>query len=266
MKIQTNAVNILERTSAFLESGVIQKVPAWYNVVAANPPKKKFERKPIFVNPSTGKARVNLKSFLDSKRNAHEIYKTRYSMADKQVSHNALYRPPKLVYLEDQLRQLFYDQHPWERSRPMILIENNVTPKFDWSRIQQLGKRLDGESVVQRALFLLEGGHCDSLSTAYDKARFEFYRIRMQQELEEQISQEEAAMYGSVYTQSAIEFGLEKEGKVIETWKRRVIKETEAMLARRASPSESWNPEELEGENEETAEEKDGQEVENLFL
>ena len=40
MKIQTNAVNVLERTSNYLNSGVLKTPPAWFNVVAKHPPRK----------------------------------------------------------------------------------------------------------------------------------------------------------------------------------------------------------------------------------
>ena len=58
MKIQANAVNVLERTSNYLNSGVIKTPPAWFNVVAKNPPRKKFTREPKFNNPVTGESRI----------------------------------------------------------------------------------------------------------------------------------------------------------------------------------------------------------------
>lgn len=268
MKIQTNAVNVLERTSNYLNSGVLKTPPAWFNVVAKHPPRKQFTREPVLNDPVTGKSRVNSLKFKDGV-NRKGLYKTRANLKDKTPSTNRLYKPVNLVYLEDQLRQLFYEQHPWERSRPKILIENtNMSGRdYDWSQMQQLGKPLDGESVVQRSLYLLKNKKCSSLMGAYDQARFEFYRIRMEQEIKEQVAMEEAEMFGSIMGPSAIDFGIEKEQEVIGQWKKKVIKETELLSARRANPSESWSAEETgSADNKKTEKVDEKDEIEELLL
>ena len=268
MKIQTNAVNVLERTSNYLNSGVLKTPPAWFNVIAKHPPRKKFTREPILNDPVTGKSRVKSLNIKDGV-NRRGLYKTRANLKDKTPSTNMLYRPAKLVYLEDQLRQLFYEQHPWERSRPKILIENTNMSKqnYDWSQIQQLGKPLDGESVVQRSLYLLKNKQCSSLISAYDQARFEFYRIRMEQEIQEQVAMEEAEMFGSVMGPSAIDFGIEKEQEVISQWKKKVIKVTELLSAKRANPSESWTASKTAPKDNEKKEKSDRRdEVEELLV
>lgn len=268
MKIQANAVNVLERTSNYLNSGVLKTQPAWFNVVAKHPPRKKFTREPKLINPVTGESRINSLEF-KNKVNSKGLFKTRPNSQDKVVTASKLYKPAKLEYLEDQLRQLFYEQHPWERSRPKILIENsNLSGQnYNWSNIQQLGKQLDGESVIQRSLFLLKNKQTDSLMSAYDQARFEFYRIRMEQEIKEQVSVEEAEMFGSILGPSAIDFGIEKEQKVINQWKKKVIRESELLSARRANPSESWSAEEVATKENGIAEEGEMKdEIEELLL
>ncbi|EDO16735.1 hypothetical protein Kpol_1003p40 [Vanderwaltozyma polyspora DSM 70294] len=239
MKIQKNAVNVLERTSAYLRAGLLTKQPAWYNVVASVPPLKKFERVPKLTNPSNDRINGQLHS-LDSSAGNNGMFKTRYTAKDRSNASKQLYSASKLTYIEDQLREIFYKQHPWELSRPKILIENNGDEKYDWSHMQQIGKPLDGESVVQRTLYLMKNKEAPSLVLAYDMARYEFYRLRMQQHIEEQVAQEEAEMFGSVFGPSAIEYGIQKEQKVIDTWKRKAIIQTEIMAARRINPSESW--------------------------
>lgn len=239
MKIQTNAVNVLERTSAYLRSGLLKNTPAWYDVVASVPPKNRFAREPRLLNPS------NMKKLTDLKEQMGELtrkglYKTRASTLDRKINTSKLYKAPKLQFFEDQLREVFYQQHPWEFSRPKLLVENDADEEFDWSRIQQLGKPLDGESVVQRTLFLLKETPGTSVVEAYDQARFEFYRLRMQQEVEQQVAQEECEMFGSVFGTSAIDFGVEQEQKVIDVWKQKAMEETDLLAARRANPSEAW--------------------------
>ncbi|CCD23388.1 mitochondrial 37S ribosomal protein mS23 NDAI_0B03540 [Naumovozyma dairenensis CBS 421] len=239
MKIQTNAVNLVERTSAYLSSGLLQNTPAWYDVVASIPPTKKFTREPKITNPTTGRNKTFFKD--DRIRvNNKGLYKTRMNQMDRKDSANNLYKPPKLIYLEDRLRSLFFEQHPWELSRPKILIENSLEENFDWSHIQQWEKQLDGESVVQRTLYLLKNEPGINMLQAYNKARFEFYRLRIQQDISQQVAQEEAEMFGSIFRQTSFEHGIEKEQKVIEQWKKKAIQETQLMEVRSSNPSDSW--------------------------
>ncbi|GAV56034.1 hypothetical protein ZYGR_0AZ02060 [Zygosaccharomyces rouxii] len=262
MKLQTNAVNVLERTSAYLRSGLLKETPAWYQVVASVPPTTKFTREARFINPSTGKRTVQWKEF-DAGVNNRVFYKTRNNSFDRKPMDNRLYKAPKLQFLEDQLREVFYQQHPWEFSRPKMLVENEVNENFDWSNMYQLGKPLDGESVVQRTIYLLQKDSELGILDAYDRARFEFYRLRMQEEIEQQVAQEEAEMFGSVFSSSAIDYGVEQEQRVIDVWKQKAIEETELLAARRASPSESWGQEKQEDEPKKSDED---QETEELHL
>lgn len=263
MKIQVNAVNVLQRTSAYLRSGLLQKTPAWYEVVASLPPSSKFTRDPRLVNPSTNEKIAYLREASEG-LNSRGFYKTRSKKLEKKVTTNKLYRAPQLKFVEDQLREVFYQQHPWELSRPKVLVENEVGETYDWAHIHQLGKQLDGESVVQRTLYLLKNNEGSSFLEAYDQARFEFYRLRMQQEVEQQVAQEEAEMFGSIYGQSAIEFGVEQEQKVIDVWKQKALEETELLAARRANPSESWGSGEEESNDRELK--NDDQDVEEVIL
>lgn len=249
MKIQTGAVNILERTSSFLKAGLLTKVPAWYDIVSRVPPTKRFTRDPKLTNPSNDEYLGELKEFDMHIDEGLKIYKTRASNKDKEVATSSMYKAPLLEYAEDRLRDLFYHQHPWELSRPKILVENNVDECYDWSHIQQLNKSLDGESVVQRTLYLLKSKAQNNLIKAYDQARFEFYRLRIEQEVLEQVSQEEAEMFGSVFGTTAIEFGIQKEQSVIDTWKKKALQQAELSMAKKSNPSSSWETEENDGNN-----------------
>ena len=66
-------------------------------------------------------------------------------------SHNKkpskLFQPLKIKYEEDQLRKEFFRDHPWELARPRIVLEKSGKDfeNYDWSRLQQPGRRLDGE-------------------------------------------------------------------------------------------------------------------------
>ncbi|CEP61354.1 mitochondrial 37S ribosomal protein mS23 LALA0_S03e00980g [Lachancea lanzarotensis] len=250
MKVQQNAVNVLERTSSYLKAGLLTKTPAWYDVVARVPPSKRFVREPRMVNPATDEPTSQLPEYEDLYDPTVGIHKTRASRADKKSLANKLYKAPKLKYAEDKLRELFYEQHPWERSRPKMLVENAGTRTYQWDTLQQLGKPLDGESVVQRTLHLLKTKQQPELLAAYDQARFEFYRLRIQEEVQSQVAQEEAEMFGSVFGPSAIEFGVQREQKIIDIWKQKAINQSELMSARNSNPAESWSSSSAQSEEE----------------
>lgn len=84
----------------------------------------------------------------------------------------------------------------------------------------QLHKPLDGESVVQRTLWLLKNNTTKGLTMveAYDKARFEFYKLRMSEEMESHVAKEESTMYGSVFTSTTVNWNLSKEQEYINDW------------------------------------------------
>ncbi|ODV95978.1 hypothetical protein PACTADRAFT_49403 [Pachysolen tannophilus NRRL Y-2460] len=226
MKIQTNALNVLERTSHYLKSGLLKKQPLWYKVVAAYPPQKDLTRKVKRVNEV-------LKNASELEPSKKALYKTRIQPNRLK---NKLYQSQKLKFLEDDLRKLFYEQHPWELADPKNLIENEkiMHKTLNWKTIRQLYVPLSGESVVQRTLYILENENL-SLLNAYDKARFEYYRVKIEQESEENISKEESAMYGAVFDKSLVEFGFNKEQEIIEKWKQDAEAATQLLEARFSS-------------------------------
>lgn len=240
MKPQVGAVNVLERTSNYLKSGVLSKQPAWFTVIGQHPPSKSFLREPKDLKL---KQSYKFSDAYDRKKPNAPIYKTRAS----QDSGRNIFKPQKLTFVEDSLRSLFYEQHPWELARPKILLENNGDneAETDWSSIRQLSKPLDGESVVQRTLYLLnQEGSEYTLESAYDQARFEFYRIRIEQEIQQQVSEEENRMYGAVYSTSALNHGVQKEQSIIDEWKEKAVEISQIQQSRNANPQDQWANEE----------------------
>lgn len=216
MKIQTKATRVLERTSHYINSGVIKRKPAWYDAVAAVPPSFDLTKSPknLQINQREDPQDKLWKKFGDN-------FKTRTSRKEKKQNNNSVNRIPKLSFLEDQLRDVFYHQHPWELARPKILVENSgkENSECDWSRMLQLNKPLDGESVVQRTLWLLkEGADKRTLFEAYDQARFEYYQLRMADEMDSAVSKEESGMFGAVFLSSNIQWGIKKEQENIDRW------------------------------------------------
>lgn len=220
MKVQRGATGVLERTSHYLRSGLLQHKPAWFDVVGAHPPSINLTKKAKLFETErqTEDPKVSLFQNIDGK------YKTRSNVQDRNQKNNLVSRVPKLQFLEDELRDVFYHQHPWEFSRPKVLVETlgDDISKCDWSHMLQFNKPLDGESVVQRTLWLLAKSKADgkpsTLLEAYDHARFEFYRLRMEEEMSSAVSREESSMYGAVFPSPHLEHGINQEQAYIDEW------------------------------------------------
>ncbi|ANB13528.1 mitochondrial 37S ribosomal protein RSM25 [Sugiyamaella lignohabitans] len=255
MKLQTDAIQVAQRTAHLLRAG--QKTirrgspggsisePAWFKVVAANPPTQNLQQKlrNLDVFQSSPKSPP-----VGEKKRSTGLYVTRYKQKFSTRAQH-MYRIRDVKYFEDKIRNAFYEQHPWELARPKVVIENdgNDAAKFDWSTISQENKRLDGESVVQRTLFLLKSAEFkgnESWTDAYDQARLEFYRLRMREEAELEVAAEEATMFGSVFGPSYLEHGINAEQKVIDEW---IVQATEATKAKKAQLS---GPVSFENDNE----------------
>jgi small subunit ribosomal protein S23 len=146
-----------------------------------------------------------------------------------------LFVPQPITYEEDQLRKEFYGDHPWELARPRIILEQDGKDgqKCDWNRIQQTGRPLDGESVIQRQLWLLHNVPGITRDQSYDIARQEFYAFRHEEEVERRIAKEEALSTGAHFGKGALEVGMELEDKTYEVWKEWAIQEIAAIERQR---------------------------------
>jgi small subunit ribosomal protein S23 len=238
MKLQTKAIQVAQRTSYLLNAkgGRPPKPalnpPAWFKVVTALPPTANLVQKP-----------TNLKIYQDKFKPTvgsrdGDLFITR-SKLPHSTNPRHLYRIRPIRYFEDKIRKLFFKQHPWELARPKLMIENdgNDAAKHNWKSLDQPFKALDGESVVQRTLFLMETPKFKSQSwlQAYDQARLEFYRLRIREEANIQVAAEEALMHGSVFYKSHIEYGVDSEQRHIQQWTVDAVKATKDKRARFAA-------------------------------
>ena len=64
---------------------------------------------------------------------------------------------------------------------------------------------------------------------AYDIARKEFYKHRLQEEVEQRIAHEEALAVGAYFDQSMVERGMELENQEYERWKKWSEKEASSL-------------------------------------
>ena len=75
-----------------------------------------------------------------------------------------------------------------------------------------------GISVVQRQLWLLNNVPDMTKSTAYDIARREFYKLRLQEDIQRRVAAEEAAAYGAEFGPSYMEIGMKMESEQYDKW------------------------------------------------
>ncbi|KAL8380800.1 hypothetical protein RB595_005203 [Gaeumannomyces hyphopodioides] len=181
-------------------------------------------------------------------------------VASKSRSPKNTFKPQKIVYPEDKLRQEFYRDHPWELARPRVILEVDGKDSWhcDWSKgVAQPGIALSGESVVQRQMWLMNHRHMSrdrvnpsdpesrklwcrrkplSKNAAYDKARREFYELRQEEEIERRIAREEAMMVGAYFGKNSLQVGADLENHEYERWKTWAAKRhTEREAARAAA-------------------------------
>ncbi|KIH90774.1 37S ribosomal protein rsm25 [Sporothrix brasiliensis 5110] len=130
------------------------------------------------------------------------------------------YRPQNITYEEDELRQTFFKDHPWELARPRVVLETDGkdAQRYDWSKgLYQDGLALCGECVVQRQMWLMNSGM--TKEQAYDVARREFYALRHREEVERRVAMEEARMMGGYFKGSLLVDNMRQEDRVFESWK-----------------------------------------------
>ncbi|PUU77305.1 mitochondrial ribosomal protein S25-domain-containing protein [Tuber borchii] len=201
------SLRVHQNASQMLEAGRLQEEPAWYRIVGSIPPTTSLVR---IIPPQL---------------------KERKKPWTKNHRPSRMYMPQKIEYPEDKLRTQFYRDHPWELARPRVLVENDGKDylKYDWSKMPQKGKPLDGESVVQRQLWLRGKYPEMSAEKAYDMARKEFYDLRLQEDIERRIAVEEARACGATFGKTYLELGIEMEEKYLEQWR----KDTIAFILRR---------------------------------
>ncbi|EGW32333.1 37S ribosomal protein S25, mitochondrial [Spathaspora passalidarum NRRL Y-27907] len=239
MKVQTKATQgIIDRTSHFLKKGVQLEQPAWYNVVLDNPPITDLVKQPKNYKSEDSAKQVNK----TTRTNVHETYKTRLTRSELKLKNTDAFRIPKIKFFEDELRDVFFRQHPWELARPKTLIETkgDDNSKCNWKNMLQLHKPLDGESVVQRTIYILNNetkpdGSKYSLFEAYDSSRFEYYKLRMREEMESHVAKEEAIMYGAVFPETNLAQNVKHEQEYIDVWTKVAEQQTKMLQAGRGS-------------------------------
>ena len=152
------ALRVRRRALQALDAGQITTRPVWLDVTGDIPPAQVFVRKQpqehhIYrqrlktVPPPPNAPRLPDGSLpLPETREEVKTHRTRGS----RTKRSKLFQPMEMRYEEDELRQRFYKDHPWELARPRIVLENDGrdAERLDWGtgiQQHQRGKKLDGE-------------------------------------------------------------------------------------------------------------------------
>ena len=271
-KYNLTALRVRQTALSQFANGKIKRLPQWVDAVGEVPPSEVLIRHPP---PQHQMVRQRMKTLPGSSQ-PQAVFEVQEKRR-KPKKPSRLFQPVELKYEEDELRHEFFRDHPWELARPRVLVESSGKDfeNHDWSRIKQPGKRLDGEryvhrlkdlgilntnglclvSVVQRPLWLLNNVPDITKSTAYDIARREFYRLRLQEDIERRVAAEEAEATGANFGPSYLDLGMELENQQFDKWKAWARNEAQLLDQRTTS---------LSGAPEIAAESETDESIENL--
>ncbi|KAL2002015.1 hypothetical protein VTN02DRAFT_801 [Thermoascus thermophilus] len=243
-KYNLTALRVRQTALAQKANGKISKLPPWVDVVGDIPPAQVLVRNQPIQHQLV---RQRVKT-LPGSSEPQVVFETQQKRPAKKKP-SRLFQPVEIKYEEDQLRKEFFRDHPWELARPRIVLESTGKDfeKYDWRRLQQPGKRLDGESVVQRQLYLLNTVPNITKSEAYDIARREFYKLRLQEDIERRVAAEEAEATGATFGPTMLEVGMELENQEYERWK--AWAKTEAQVQDQRAAAFAGAPETLAGDD-----------------
>ena len=112
---------VLQAANKLIETQKVKQRPPWHQALTEIPPSQ------VLVRP--------VQRFTDPRR----------SRKGKKPS--KMFQPLPLTYPEDELRSVFFNDHPWELARPRVVLEDsgNDAKHWNWAKLEQPGKRVDGE-------------------------------------------------------------------------------------------------------------------------
>ena len=115
-------LTVAKTVNRLLEVGLLKNEPVWYQPVVDTPPMTDFARKAAQTHQTRSWNRPN-------------------DIRQIQKMHQGI---------EQYLRQKFYKEHPWELARPRVVVEEDGADyvRQDWSKMEQIGKPLDGERYI----------------------------------------------------------------------------------------------------------------------
>ncbi|KAI1923425.1 mitochondrial ribosomal small subunit component [Ophidiomyces ophidiicola] len=231
-KLNLTALRVRKTAISQNLAGKIVNTPCWTDVMFEVPPSSILIRN----LPQQHELVQQRVKTVPGQSKPQTVFETQKRRQRKRKA-SRMFQPVPICYEEDQLRKRFFQDHPWELARPRILVETtgNDHAKYDWSKLKQPGKQLDGESVIQRQLYLLNNVPDITKGEAYDIARREFYSLRLQEDIERRIAQEEAMATGAYFGPDMLTTGMAMEDEMYEVWREWADRESQLASQRTAS-------------------------------
>lgn len=121
-------------------TGKIKKLPEWVDVLGDIPPSQVLVR-------NLPQEHFLFRQRLETGKKSSQPVPVIRRTSTKSKKASRMFQPMPIKFEEDGLRAKFFKDHPWELARPRILVETSGkdSERYDWSRIEQPGKRVDGE-------------------------------------------------------------------------------------------------------------------------
>lgn len=125
-------------------NGKISKLPEWVDVLGDIPPSQ------VVVRNQPQRHQLVKQRLTIRPLSTPFVENTAVPKRVQPKKPSRMFQPMPIRFEEDQLRKDFFRDHPWELARPRVIVEStgNDSEHHDWSRIQQPGKKLDGERYV----------------------------------------------------------------------------------------------------------------------
>jgi small subunit ribosomal protein S23 len=146
-KYNLTALRVRQTALSQKAAGKIKRLPQWVDVIGDIPPAQVLVRN----QPQQHQLVRQRVKTLPGASKPQVVFETEEKRV-KPKKASRMFQPVQIKFEEDQLRKEFFRDHPWELARPRVLVETSGKDyeRYDWSRLQQPGKRLDGERYVMR--------------------------------------------------------------------------------------------------------------------
>ncbi|KAJ3331747.1 mitochondrial ribosomal small subunit component [Blyttiomyces sp. JEL0837] len=161
--------------------------PSWLPAVSLYPPPSKPLRQVIPTEVGHfGAQSASNRTHASQVAAASSLNRTNLRSLRREIKAASTFQAPVISYPEDELRELFFKEHPFELRRPRCLVEMDgemkVKPSQEWPAPgSSVG--ISGEDVIQKALYLQSAaGGSHSRQIAYNLALASFYKHRAQED------------------------------------------------------------------------------------
>ncbi|KAI8047290.1 mitochondrial ribosomal protein S25 [Gilbertella persicaria] len=143
MAFRAPPTGLAQHVSNMLKGNLMKKTPVWLPVLQAIPPG------PSIIRSQNPQVNVSGQTEIEQQLFTKTQHKTRLRHSQKHLR-TPPPRPRAIVYPEDRLRRVFYRDHPFELSRPKVLVENELgIHRTDFSKLMLDGmhpSQIDGEA------------------------------------------------------------------------------------------------------------------------